>query len=110
MRIGAVSDGIRIEPGDRVADVERLFGPGRSGRKPTIHRHSEDSVTGEIARDIVRAAPNQGSFGQRIRLAFAVEFGNGIMDGLFERGGVGEGLVGEVIGFEIARSTSWGRP
>ena len=31
----------------------------------------------------------------------AVEFGNGIMDGLFERGGVGEGLVGEVIGFEI---------
>ena len=23
------------------------------------------------------------------------------MDGLFERGGVGEGLVGEVIGFEI---------
>jgi hypothetical protein len=54
------------------------------------------------------ANPQQGhfrsrdsQFGQRIGHALAFEFGNGIMDGLFERGGVGEGLVGEVIGFEI---------
>ena len=50
-------------------------------------------------RHTAPALPKQ--FGQRIGHALAVEFGNGIMDGLFERGGVGEGLVGEVIGFEI---------
>ena len=40
--------------------------------------------------------------GQRIGDAFAVEFDDGVMDGLVERVGVGEGLVGEVMGLEVA--------
>ena len=40
--------------------------------------------------------------GQRIGDALAVEIGDGVMDGLVEGGGVGEGLVGEVMGFEVA--------
>ena len=34
--------------------------------------------------------------------ALAVEIGDGVMDGLVERGGVGEGLVGEMMGLEVA--------
>src|SRR5271157_4075242 len=39
---------------------------------------------------------------QRIGDALAVEIDDGVMDGLVERVGVGEGLVGEVMGLEIA--------
>src|SRR5208337_5054652 len=38
--------------------------------------------------------------GQRIGDALAVEIDDGVMDGLVERVGVGEGLVGEVMGLE----------
>src|SRR5271166_2465809 len=40
--------------------------------------------------------------GQRIGAALAVEIDDGVMDGLVEGGGVGEGLVGEVMGLEVA--------
>ena len=40
--------------------------------------------------------------GQRIGDALAVEINDGVMDGLVERVGVGEGLVGEVMGLKIA--------
>ena len=36
------------------------------------------------------------------RGALAVEIDDGVMDGLVERGDVGEGLVGEVMGLKIA--------
>jgi len=34
--------------------------------------------------------------------ALAVEIGDGVMDGLVERGGVGEGLVGEMMSLKVA--------
>ena len=40
--------------------------------------------------------------GQRIGDALAVEIDDGVMDGLVEGGEVCEGLVGEVMGLEIA--------
>jgi hypothetical protein len=40
--------------------------------------------------------------GQRIGDALAVEIDDGVMDGLVEGGNVCEGLVGEVMGLEIA--------
>jgi hypothetical protein len=40
--------------------------------------------------------------GQRIGDALSVEFGDGAVNGLVECGGVGEGLVGEVMGLEVA--------
>jgi hypothetical protein len=39
---------------------------------------------------------------QRIGDALAVEIDDRVMDGLVERSGVGEGLVGEVMGLEVA--------
>src|ERR1700723_2178064 len=41
-------------------------------------------------------------FGQRIRGPLAVEICDGVVDGVVERDGVGEGLVGEVMGLEVA--------
>ena len=41
-------------------------------------------------------------FGQRIRDPLAVEICDGVVDGVVERDGVGEGLVGEVMGLEVA--------
>ena len=40
--------------------------------------------------------------GRRMGEAFAVEIGGGVMDGLFERVGVGEGLVGKMMDLEVA--------
>jgi len=65
-----------------------------------LRRRSKQYVM--VSNAVANGAHGRDSqFGQRIGHALAFEFGNGIMDGLFERGGVGEGLVGEVIGFEI---------
>src|ERR1700723_1794514 len=41
-------------------------------------------------------------FGQRIMGPLAVEICDGVVDGVVERDGVGEGLVGEVMGLEVA--------
>ena len=40
--------------------------------------------------------------GQRMGDALAVEIGDGAMDGLVERGGVGESLVGEMMSLKVA--------
>src|SRR5271166_7115728 len=39
---------------------------------------------------------------QRLAGAFGVQGRNGMANGVFENGFVGEGLVGEVMGFEVA--------
>src|SRR5277367_6309737 len=42
------------------------------------------------------------ALGQRMGEALAVAIGDGAMDGVVERGGVGEGLVGEMMRLEVA--------
>ena len=53
----------------------------------------------EVPHPRVEGLQPRASSGSR---ALAVEIDDGIMDGVVERGGVGEGLVGEVMGLKIA--------
>ena len=52
--------------------------------------------------DGVDVLSRDSQFGQRIRGPLAVEICDGVVDGVVERDGVGEGLVGEVMGLEVA--------
>src|SRR6202020_1450213 len=109
------------------AEVPRSMGarpgtaamPSPSGSGSASRRHSAGSrlVAGQEktkfrCRDrvgwaftFVAAAYNlsrDSQFGQRIRGPLAVEICDGVVDGVVERDGVGEGLVGEVMGLEVA--------
>src|SRR5665213_1799121 len=56
--------------------------------------HCMISTTERLSRD--------SRFGQRNARALAVEIVNGCVDGLVECGDIGEGLMGEVMGLEVA--------
>src|SRR5271168_3413934 len=54
------------------------------------------------SRDISPLLSRDSALGQRMGEALAVAIGDGAMDGVVERGGVGEGLVGEMMRLEVA--------